>query len=61
LSAEFLRFALGIELFVDVGEFLAVELALRTVLEEAAVPLQDLLAIVVSISQQKVDLVVTLL
>jgi hypothetical protein len=49
LSAEFLGFALRIELFVDVGELLAIELALRTVLEEATVPLKDLLAVVVRV------------
>jgi hypothetical protein len=49
LSAELFRLALRIELFVDVGELAAVQLALWTVLEEAAVPLDYLLAVVVRV------------
>ena len=57
VAAELVGFAMRIELLIDINELFLVEFALRTVLDEAGVPLFDLLAVEVRIVEQEADLV----
>jgi len=57
---KLLGFAMRIKLLVDFSELLFVQFTLGAVQNEAVVPFYDLVAIVVSVSQQELDFILSI-